>query len=146
MRHLREGGLVAFQELDSTACRSWPAVPIFEEAARWLAEGLRSSGARPELGLEMHSLFADCGLPAPKMRTDTLVSGEGDSPVYMVQNARSRSNSKTASLYPECNQTCAVHASCEYMHRPIPIFMAMGRPQAHVNSKCPVSRMKSASF
>src|SRR5215831_5033535 len=28
----------------------------------------------------------------------------------LVQNARSRSNSKTASLYPECNQTCAVHA------------------------------------
>jgi SAM-dependent methyltransferase len=84
MRYLREGGLVAFQELDSTSCRSWPAVSIFEEAARWLAEGLRSSGARPELGLEMHSLFADCGLPAPKMRTDTLVSGEGDSPVYML--------------------------------------------------------------
>jgi SAM-dependent methyltransferase len=82
MRYLREGGLVVFQELDSTACRSWPAVPVFDEAARWLAEGLRSTGARPELGLEMHSLFVDCGLPAPRMRTDTLVSGEGDSPVY----------------------------------------------------------------
>lgn len=44
IRYLREGGLVAFQELDSTACRSWPAGPIFEEAARWLMEGLRSSG------------------------------------------------------------------------------------------------------
>jgi ubiquinone/menaquinone biosynthesis C-methylase UbiE len=33
MRYLREGGVVAFQELDSTACRSWPAVPIFDEAA-----------------------------------------------------------------------------------------------------------------
>ena len=84
MRYLREGGLVVFQELDSTACRSWPAVPVFEEAARWLAEGLRSSGARPELGLEMHSLFFDCGLPAPRMRMDALVSGEGDSPVYKL--------------------------------------------------------------
>lgn len=84
LRYLREGGLVVFQELDSTACRSWPAVPVFDEAARWLAEGLRSSGARPELGLEMHSLFFDCGLPAPRMRMDTLVSGEGDSPVYKL--------------------------------------------------------------
>jgi SAM-dependent methyltransferase len=84
MRSLRDGGVVAFQELDSTACRSWPAVPVFDEAARWLAEGLRSSGARPELGLEMHSLFLDCGLPAPTMRTDTLVSGEEDSPVYKL--------------------------------------------------------------
>jgi ubiquinone/menaquinone biosynthesis C-methylase UbiE len=84
MRYLREGGLVAFQELDSTACRSWPAVPVFDEAARWLAEGLRSSGARPELGLEMHSLFLDCGLPEPRMRMDTLVSGERDSAVYKL--------------------------------------------------------------
>ena len=84
MRYLREGGLVAFQEADCTACRSWPGVPIFDEAARWLAEGLRSSGARPELGLEMHSLFLDCGLPEPRMRMDTLVSGEGGSPVYKL--------------------------------------------------------------
>jgi SAM-dependent methyltransferase len=84
MRYLREGGVVAFQELDSTVCRSWPAGPIFDEAARWLTEGLRSSGARPELGLEMHSLFLDCGLPAPKMRMDALVSGAGDSPVYKL--------------------------------------------------------------
>ena len=83
-RNLRGGGLVAFQELDSTVCRSWPAVPVFDDAARWLAEGLRSSGARPELGLEMHSLFVDCGLAAPRMRTDTLVSGEADSPVFKL--------------------------------------------------------------
>ena len=84
MRNLREGGLVAFQEVDSTACRSWPAVPAFDEAARWLMEGLRSSGARPELGLEMHSLFVECGLPAPRMRMDTFLSGEEDSPVYKL--------------------------------------------------------------
>lgn len=83
-RNLREGGLVAFQELDSTACRSWPAGPVFGEAARWLAEALRGSGARPELGLEIHSLFLDCALPAPKMRIDAVVSGEADSPVYKL--------------------------------------------------------------
>jgi SAM-dependent methyltransferase len=84
MRHLRDGGVVAFQELDSTACRSWPAVPAFEEAARWLVEGLRCSGARPELGLEMHSLFLACGLPEPRMRMDALVSGEANSPIYKL--------------------------------------------------------------
>ena len=82
VRNLRDGGVVAFQEADCTACRSWPAVPVFDEAARWLSEGLRSSGARPELGLEMHSLFLDCGLPEPRMRMDAVVSGEAESPVY----------------------------------------------------------------
>jgi ubiquinone/menaquinone biosynthesis C-methylase UbiE len=81
-QHARAGGLVVFQELDSSACRSCPAVSAFDEAARWLAEALRGSGARPELGLEMHSLFLDSGLPAPLMRFDAVVSGEAESPVY----------------------------------------------------------------
>src|SRR6202023_728895 len=34
----------------------------------------------------------------------------------LVQNARSRSNSKTASLHPECKQTFAVHAPSAYTH------------------------------
>jgi ubiquinone/menaquinone biosynthesis C-methylase UbiE len=81
-QHARAGGLVVFQELDSSTCRSCPAVPAFDEAARWLEEALRGSGARPELGLEMHSLFLDSGLPAPLMRFDAVVSGEAESPVY----------------------------------------------------------------
>jgi Methyltransferase domain len=80
-KHLRPGGLVVFQELDSSACRSFPTVPAFDEAAQWLMEALRGSGARPNLGLEMHSLFLDCGLPAPGMRVDAVVSGETESPV-----------------------------------------------------------------
>ena len=90
MRHLGQGGLVVFQEADCTACRSWPAVPVFDEAAEWLAEGLRSSGARPELGLEMHSLYIECGCKAPRMRMDALISGEGDSPGVQTPG-RSRS-------------------------------------------------------
>ena len=84
MRYLRPGGVVAFQEVDSTACRSWPVVPTFETAAWWLAEALRGSGARPELGLEMHALFLDCDLPKPNMRMDALVSGEEDTPVFRL--------------------------------------------------------------
>ncbi len=83
-RHLRANGLVVFQELDTSACRSCPTVSAFDEAARWLADALRGSGARPELGLEMHSLFLDSGLPAPGMRFDAVVSGEPESPVYTL--------------------------------------------------------------
>ena len=83
-KHLRSDGVVVFQELDSSACRSRPAVSTFDEAAQWLGEALRRSGARPELGLEMHSLFLDSGLPAPHMRVDAVVSGAAESPVYML--------------------------------------------------------------
>jgi len=84
MRHVRKGGVVAFQELDSTACRSWPAAPSFDAAANWLFQALRGSGAKPDLGLEMNSLFLDCGLPSPHMRMDAVVSGQEDSPVYRL--------------------------------------------------------------
>ena len=80
-RHLRVGGVVAFQELDTSACRSCPTVSVFDEAARWLGDALRGSGARPELGLEMHSVFLDSDLPAPRMRVDAVVSGGAGSPV-----------------------------------------------------------------
>src|SRR6266536_3567903 len=38
----------------------------------------------------------------------------------LVQNARSRSNSKTASLHPECKLTFAVHAPSAYTHNSTP--------------------------
>ncbi|MBZ5689347.1 MAG: class I SAM-dependent methyltransferase [Acidobacteriia bacterium] len=83
-KHLRANGVVAFQEVDTTACRSRPSVSVFDDAARWLQEALRGSGARPDLGLEMHSLFLDSGLPAPEMRMDAVVSGAAESPVYQL--------------------------------------------------------------
>lgn len=83
-KHLRANGVVVFQEVDSSTCRSRPAVSAFDEAARWLHEALRGSGARPELGLEMHSLFLKSGFPAPEMRVDAVVSGAAESPVYRL--------------------------------------------------------------
>ncbi len=83
-KHLRPNGLVVFQELDTSACRSCPPVSSFDEASRWLGDALRGSGARPELGLEMHSLFLDSGLPAPNMRVDAVISGAAESPVYSL--------------------------------------------------------------
>src|SRR5215468_12021887 len=38
----------------------------------------------------------------------------------LVQNARSRPNSETASLHPECKQICAVHAPAAYTHNSTP--------------------------
>jgi SAM-dependent methyltransferase len=80
-QHVRPGGLVVFHELDTSTCRSYPPVSAFDEATRWLREALRGSGARPDLGMEMHSLFLDSGLPAPGMRFDAVISGEEESPV-----------------------------------------------------------------
>ncbi|HEY7099561.1 MAG TPA: class I SAM-dependent methyltransferase [Terriglobales bacterium] len=81
-RYLRPGGLMVFQEMDATSCRSYPLVPIYEDLIGWVRAALKGTGARPEFGLELPSAFAAVGLPRPKMRIDSLLAGEPESTVY----------------------------------------------------------------
>ncbi len=60
-----------------------------------------------------------------------LCYGQEWPPHRLVQNARSRSNSKTASLHPECKQTFAVHAPSAYTHNSTPFSSQWVGPQAH---------------
>ena len=80
--HVRDGGLVVFQEFNLSNCRSVPPVPTFEHSTGWIRQTLRASGARTELGLEMYSVFLAAGLPGPSMRTDAAIGGGPDCPVY----------------------------------------------------------------
>ena len=81
-RHLRKGGLMVFQEFDFANCRSLPHAPIFERHVGWIGQALSATGARMQLGLELHSLFLDAGLPGPSMRMDALIGGGPDIVAY----------------------------------------------------------------
>jgi SAM-dependent methyltransferase len=80
--HLRDGGLVVFQELDLANVRSLPSAPTFERHTDLIKQVLRATGARIQLGLELHSVFLAAGLPGPSMRMDALIGGGPDAPVY----------------------------------------------------------------
>jgi SAM-dependent methyltransferase len=80
--HLRNGGLIVFQECGLANCRSLPPAPIFERPVGWIKQALSATGARIQLGLELHSIFLVAGLPGPSMRMDALIGGGPDSPVY----------------------------------------------------------------
>ncbi len=80
--HLRDGGLVVFQEFDLANCRSLPLAPTFERHVGWIKQALNATGARTELGLELHSVFLAAGLPGPLMRMDALIGGGRDTPAY----------------------------------------------------------------
>jgi SAM-dependent methyltransferase len=85
--HVREGGLIIFQEFDIANARSVPPSPIFERHMGLLRQTLNATGARTQQGLEMYSVFLDAGLPGPTMRMDALVGGGPDVPAYeMVTN------------------------------------------------------------
>jgi hypothetical protein len=59
--HLRDGGLIVFQEFDSENCRSLPAAPTYNRAVSWIKKSLAASGARLELGLELFGVFLEMG-------------------------------------------------------------------------------------
>jgi SAM-dependent methyltransferase len=76
--HLCPGGLAVFQEFDLANCRSLPPVPTFDHTVTLIRQTLLATGARVQLGLELHQVYLDAGLPAPTMRMDALVGGGPD--------------------------------------------------------------------
>ena len=82
--HLRDGGLIVFQEFDFATVLSMPPAPTFERNHGWFKQALSATGARIHLGLELYGVFLAAGLPAPSMRMDALVGGGPDYVVYEI--------------------------------------------------------------
>jgi ubiquinone/menaquinone biosynthesis C-methylase UbiE len=89
--HVREGGLIIFQEFDIANCRSLPLAPTYETHISWIKQALSATGARTQLGLELYSVFVDAGLPEPSMRMDALIGGGADCRAYELAADVSRS-------------------------------------------------------
>ncbi len=82
--HLCPGGLAIFQEFDFANCRSLPPAPIFDHAVALIRKTLVASGARVQLGLELHQVYLDAGLTAPTMRMDSLIGGGPEFAGYIL--------------------------------------------------------------
>jgi len=76
---VRAGGVFAFQEPSQAAflalCRH---LPLWCTTASLIPVILRNSGAHPEIGIELHRVFQEAGLPAPAMRLEMLLSSDPD--------------------------------------------------------------------
>jgi len=76
---IRPGGVLAFQE------PSWipmlalgDRLPLWSCVLRWIHETLLRSGANPEMGLALHPIFQEVGLPAPKMHLEIPLGSKMD--------------------------------------------------------------------
>ena len=79
VRHLRPGGIVAFQEIDvPPAGTSVPPVPLYEQMCCWAREGLHRAGLDSRFGLQLYRVFLDVGLPAPQLHCDAFVGADPD--------------------------------------------------------------------
>lgn len=77
MRHLRPGGIVAFQEFNFTrgsvvAC---PPTPLWERLWDWMRAVVRRAGVEMEMGYKLHRTFLEAGLPAPELILESIIAG-----------------------------------------------------------------------
>jgi len=76
-RLVRPGGVVAFQEVSYTPFLALSMrLPLWSATASLLHETMRRSGANMEIGVELHQVFQEAGLPAPNMRIEMLLGSD----------------------------------------------------------------------
>ncbi|HEY6835125.1 MAG TPA: methyltransferase domain-containing protein [Gaiellaceae bacterium] len=86
--HLRPGGIVAFHELDWTGFRSVPEVASWERLCRLIVAAVEAGGATTRMGGELPSVFAQAGLPAPKVHMTALVGAGANSREVVARAVR----------------------------------------------------------
>jgi ubiquinone/menaquinone biosynthesis C-methylase UbiE len=82
--HLRPGGIVVFQEIDASGCKSHPASPTYERCIDWITRTFHLTGAQTKTGLKLHRIFQSAGLPAPTLRLDAAVGAGPNTPAYKM--------------------------------------------------------------
>jgi ubiquinone/menaquinone biosynthesis C-methylase UbiE len=82
--HLRPGGIVAFQEIDASGCKAYPASPTYERCIDWITQTFHLTGAQTRAGLELPRTFQSAGLPAPTLRLDAAAGAGPDTPAYKM--------------------------------------------------------------
>jgi SAM-dependent methyltransferase len=81
---VRPGGVVAFQEPGNAALApaTTAAAPTFARMWGWIMDVYERAGFDVQMGLRLHRVFLDAGLPAPRMHLDAAVGGAPDWPGF----------------------------------------------------------------
>jgi ubiquinone/menaquinone biosynthesis C-methylase UbiE len=89
-KHIRPGGIVAFQE------GSWAPfvllsahLPLWSAAVALLHEAGARSGVNMEMGPALHKVFQEAGLPAPRMRLEMELGRDPDFTRWLSDSLRS---------------------------------------------------------
>lgn len=73
-RSVRPGGVIVFQEYDSTVrATSLVPLPLQDRVGRWIWDTFERSGADVHMGFKLYSVFTEAGLSAPEVRAEAIV-------------------------------------------------------------------------
>lgn len=76
---LRPGGLVVFEEADSTLAPGLvAAMPAHQKAFDWLDQMLQAEGVDRSMGFHLPATFASAGLEVWLIREEAVIDGQGD--------------------------------------------------------------------
>ena len=82
--NVKDGGIVAFQEMNVEEAKSFPQVDLFEQSMRWIVETLEREKVKNLMGLRLYRTFIDAGLPPPQMIIGARVEASSDSLGYQI--------------------------------------------------------------
>jgi len=83
---LRPGGVLCCHEMALHPQLAVPEPPFLARLQATVATTFRRAGAEVQLGLRLHRVMADAGLPAPEMHGETLVACGPEAPVWAWAN------------------------------------------------------------
>ncbi|MEM7118305.1 MAG: methyltransferase domain-containing protein [Chloroflexota bacterium] len=76
---LRQGGLVVFEEADSTLGPGGvAAMPAHEQAVAWLDKMLHAEGVDRSMGFHLPAVFSNAGLKVERIWAEAVIDGQGD--------------------------------------------------------------------
>jgi 2-polyprenyl-3-methyl-5-hydroxy-6-metoxy-1,4-benzoquinol methylase len=90
-KHVRSGGIVAFQEPWFSRGFSFPRAPLLEEVIDWMHSTIQASGLDGDIGLRLPFIFASAGLSAPKLTFEMLLDCSSDFEIcqFVAETVRS---------------------------------------------------------
>jgi SAM-dependent methyltransferase len=79
---LRPGGVLCCHELSLNPHAAMPEPPLLARVHAAIATTFRLAGADLHMGLRLHRIIADAGLPAPELHGETLLACGPEAPVW----------------------------------------------------------------
>ena len=79
---VRPGGLVCMHEGDLAYLWASPQTPLWDQVRAWLLEALEKAGIETRMGLALHSLYTEAGLPRPQLLFEATMGGGPDNPAW----------------------------------------------------------------
>jgi ubiquinone/menaquinone biosynthesis C-methylase UbiE len=79
---VRPGGLVCMHEGDLAYLWASPQTPLWDQVRAWLLQALEKAGIATRMGLALHSLYTEAGLPRPQLLFEATMGGGPDNPAW----------------------------------------------------------------